>query len=397
MPRRLTVARLAQEADAEVDEVLVALWDAGIDAVEGPADTIELGLVKRARSALGVTSIKEQTSVAYWSKKTGLAHPELAARLSELGITLSPRARTLPKGALVKLRRQFPDTTAPVVDDMAELAPCPDFIWSTVGRVRSSMCYLDESEVTQIHASLVADFAEADDPISPPGVRSENLLSSALGRPQTSHGNELKYPTIELAAAALLHSLVMNHPFHNGNKRTGLVATLVFLDSNGLLPTCDEEALFRLVLRIAQHGLVPPYCPEPADREVLEIAKWIHGNTRVIEKGERPIPWLRLKRILRDHGCEFDLSSSVGNRINLRRAVQVASRFGRGKTRVLSIQVAYGDDGREVERNALNSIRHALELDEAHGVDSKVFYESQALPDDFIQLYRTLLRRLSRI
>jgi death-on-curing protein len=189
----------------------------------------------------------------------------------------------------------------------------------------------------------------------------------------------------------------MNHPFHNGNKRTGVVAMLVFLDANSMLPTCSEEGLFRLVLRVAQHGLVPLHCPDLADREVLEIAKWIRTNSRMIEKGERPIPWLRVRRILRGFGCESEVSPNVGNRINLTRQVRRTARFGRTKVETLSIQVAYGDEGRTVARNTLNAIRHALELDEEHGVDSRAFYEADALPDDFIQQYRTLLRRLSRL
>lgn len=397
MPRRVTVAQLAHEADSDVDEVLVTLWDAGVETVEDPGDFVEPGLVKRARTALGIDTHREQKSVPYWSERTGLVQEEFAELLAGLGITLSPRARTLPKGALAKLRRRFPTMTASPSNELEELPPCPEFMWSPVGHVRTSMCYLDEGAVMQIHNALVADFATAADPISPPGVKSENLLSSALARPLTSLGSDLKYTTIELAAAALLHSLVMNHPFHNGNKRTGLVATLVFLDLNGLLPTCDEQALFRLVLRVAQHGLVPLHCPELADREVLELANWIRKNSRLIEKGERPIPWLRLKRILRDFGCETEVSPNVGNRINLTRNVRVTHRFRRIKTHLLSIQVAYGDDGREVEQNTLNSIRRALELDEEHGVDSKAFYEAEAIPDDFIQQYRTLLRRLSRV
>src|SRR5258708_1626270 len=76
------------------------------------------------------------------------------------------------------------------------------------------------SLVLVIHNQLVRDFAESGDPIDPPGIRDRGeLLESALSRPQTSIGTTLKYPTIEMAAAALLHALVHNHPFHNGNKR----------------------------------------------------------------------------------------------------------------------------------------------------------------------------------
>lgn len=399
MTRRVTVLDLAREGELDVEEALVTLWDAGIEQVEDPEDFVPGPDLKRARRALGIESLREQRRVDYWLRRTGSSRADLTDFLASVGVTLSPQARTLPKGALTKVRRRYlssPTATSDV--QMAdEPAPCEDFEPSLIGHVRPNICYLDEDAVLRIHDALVEDFAAADDPISPPGVKSANLLSSALMRPQTSLGSTYKYGTVELAAAALLHSLVQNHPFHNGNKRTGLVATLVFLDDNGLLPTCSEKQLFRFVLRVAQHGLVPLHCPEVADREVWQIALWLRGHSRSIEKGERPIPWLRLRRILRGFDCESEVSPSVGNRINLVRQVTRRGIFGRTRTERLSIQVAYGDDGREVERNTLNAIRKALELDEEHGVDSKAFYEADAVPDDFIQQYRTLLRRLGRL
>lgn len=246
MPRAVTVAEVARRANADIEEVLVTLWDAGFGDVEGPDDRIPQRLVGRAHTVLGVESGREERLVSYWLNRTGLSRPELTAFLAELGVTLSPRARTLPKGALSKLRRRYRTQETAFAPVEEELEPCPDFTWSLIGHRRASICHLSEVEVLQIHEALIADFAAADDPISPPGLRSEHLLSSALTRPQTSLGEEWKYPTVELAAAALLHSLVMNHPFHNGNKRTGVVAMLVFLDSNGLMPTCDESALFQV-------------------------------------------------------------------------------------------------------------------------------------------------------
>jgi death-on-curing family protein len=397
MARHVTVVQLAREAEADVEEVLVSLWDAGIEDIEDPDDVVPPPDLKRARYVLGIETGREQRQVKYWLTRTGLSRLELAELLSKLGVTLSPRARTLPKGALSKLRRRYDIRPTDHRVERDPLEPCPQLVWTDVGHRRSPMCYLSEEDLIQIHQALVTDFAAADDPISPPGVKSANLLSSALTRPQTGLGEESKYPTVEMAAGALLHSLVLNHPFHNGNKRTGVVAMLVFLDANGMLARCDESALFRLVLRVAQHGLVPLHCDELADREVLEIAHWVRRNSRPIEKGERPIPWLKLRRILRSFGCESETSPNVGNRINLRRTVQRKGLLGRSRSATLSIQVADGAEGRTVERNTLNAIRRALELDEENGVDSRAFYEADTIPDDFIQQYRTLLRRLSRL
>jgi len=71
-----------------------------------------------------------------------------------------------------------------------------------------------------------------------------SLLASALGRPfQTAFGKDA-YPTIQEKAAALFHSLIANHPFFDGNKRTAVLALVHFLLANGWFPVIGEEELF---------------------------------------------------------------------------------------------------------------------------------------------------------
>jgi death-on-curing protein len=131
---------------------------------------------------------------------------------------------------------------------------------------------LSVEEVLRIHEILVADFAASGDPISPPGVRSQALLESAVGRQFTGSRNALKYPRPIENAATLLFGLVNDHPFHNGNKRTGLVAMLVHLDKNRLaLFDTRQDALYGMVLRVAeQHDRAeirhsPTGTPQSAD------------------------------------------------------------------------------------------------------------------------------------
>lgn len=397
MARKLTtVADLAREADLDLDEAIVMLWDVGIEEVDSPKDQISTKNLRRAQAALGIEDPKEQRTVAYWADRTGLSREELTKELAALGVRLSRDARVLPQGAMRKLRRRFENVPKPIVEDEVTVEDAPPFEWVLVGAARD-VEFLSESEVCEVHKALVRDFANADDPIDPPGVRSADLLSSAVHRPRTSLGDHLKYPTVEMAAAALLHSLVLNHPFANGNKRTGIVAMLVFLDRNHIMPTCSEQDLFRFVLRVAQHGLVSSAWDSRDDREVLEMAKWIRQHTRSIARGERPMTWHKLRRVLRAYDCDLDFPGGVGNRINIYRTVSVRGRFGREKQQRLSVQCRYASEGSEIDRNGLNHIRQNLQLDEEHGIDSKVFYEAESEPDDFIQHYRTMLRRLARL
>jgi len=82
-------------------------------------------------------------------------------------------------------------------------------------------------------------------------VRDLGLLDSAAARPRASAFAEDAYPTIELKAAALLHSLARNHPLVDGNKRLSWLAVVVFLDLNDYEVTLSDEEAFQLVKDVA--------------------------------------------------------------------------------------------------------------------------------------------------
>ena len=94
--------------------------------------------------------------------------------------------------------------------------------------------FLTSEDVLGFHETLIARFGGKT------GVRDRGLLESAIARPQTGYYSDL----IE-EAAALWESLSQNHPFLDGNKRTAVTATAVFLRINGFgykLLTTDAEA-----------------------------------------------------------------------------------------------------------------------------------------------------------
>ncbi len=86
-----------------------------------------------------------------------------------------------------------------------------------------------------------------------PGLREAALLESAVAAPQaTMAGEPMFTQPVEIAAAYLFY-LCRNHPLVDGNKRTALATSLVFLSENGLLPeeTLDADAWERLVMDVA--------------------------------------------------------------------------------------------------------------------------------------------------
>ena len=107
------------------------------------------------------------------------------------------------------------------------------------------MRYITVSDVLQINEvevgrNLLADFG---------------LLESAVLRPQTSVGGLDAYPDVHAKAAALFHSLVRNHCFIDGNKRTGVLAVIVFYNLNGFDVIASSDDLIALAIDVAEGQL----------------------------------------------------------------------------------------------------------------------------------------------
>lgn len=99
--------------------------------------------------------------------------------------------------------------------------------------------------VREIHAEVIKQFG------GPNGVRDENLLTSAVLTPQSSFGGKSPYADIVEIAAAYLFYICKNHPFLDGNKRTAMMAAIVFLRLNGMEPLPDSAEWEKLMLDVA--------------------------------------------------------------------------------------------------------------------------------------------------
>ena len=93
-------------------------------------------------------------------------------------------------------------------------------------------------------------------------VRDVGLLDSAAARPRSSVFGEDAYPTIELKAAALVHSICRNHALVDGNKRLALVAVVTFLRLNGQPFTLSQDQAFDLIMRVAEGSTDVPAIAE---------------------------------------------------------------------------------------------------------------------------------------
>jgi death-on-curing protein len=107
------------------------------------------------------------------------------------------------------------------------------------------MRYLTLNELLTLHRRIMLQAGAASVVLNP------DLLESSLAVPRMTFGGQELYPTVADKAAALAYSLVLNHPFLDGNKRTGHAAMEVFLLLNGheLIAPIDEQE--RTLLQVA--------------------------------------------------------------------------------------------------------------------------------------------------
>jgi death-on-curing protein len=127
--------------------------------------------------------------------------------------------------------------------------------------------YLSLEQVLDLHRLEIRRFGGSA------GLRERGSLEAALARPQMTFAGEDLYPDVESKAASVMHSLVMNHPFVDGNKRTGAAVAELFLNLNGVELEADDDDLVAITLSVARGEL---------NAEALAI--WLRQRSRHRER-----------------------------------------------------------------------------------------------------------------
>lgn len=265
---------------------------------------------------------------------------------------------------------------------------------------------LSVEEILRIHEILVENFLDTNDPISPAGVRSNQLLESAVSRQWTGLGEVLKYPAPIQNASTLLYGICGDHPFHNGNKRTALVAMLAHLDKNKLrLYHTTQKELYDFMLKIASHMLGEHRDKRrrksprrrSSDEEVMAIISWLSKRVEKVTRGEKEISYRDLKTILQRFGYFFN--NPKNNSIDI---VKLEMRT-KGLIRKKEIEthkrignIPYPGEHRSVSVKDIKNVRRICRLREEDGVDSDAFYDDTAVLHGFVNIYRKVLRYLAR-
>jgi len=125
--------------------------------------------------------------------------------------------------------------------------------------------FLTFEQVLAIHDNQIEKYGGGH------GIRDLALFESAIMRPQTAFGGKDLYPSIFEKAAVLMHSLIMNHPFVDGNKRTGTVSALIFLEINRFRIAVGQNELVDVSLEVALKKT-----------DVKGVAKWLEKSSKKI-------------------------------------------------------------------------------------------------------------------
>ena len=126
--------------------------------------------------------------------------------------------------------------------------------------------YLSPAQLAALHHALLALFGGLA------GVRDRGNLEAAAARPAMTFGGEDLYPDVAAKAAALMHSLVLNPPFVDGNKRTGAAAAELMLELNGWALAAGDRELEELTLATAR-----------GEMSAEALAIWFRQRSRPVE------------------------------------------------------------------------------------------------------------------
>ncbi len=128
--------------------------------------------------------------------------------------------------------------------------------------MKTKITFLKAQQVLFIHDQMVKKFGGSF------GIRDLGLIESAVARPKATFEGKYLYPSLFDKAAALLQSLLKNHAFVDGNKRTALTSTGIFLKKNHYKLTNHHKEEAEFAIRVDNGNLT-----------IEQISKWLQEHS----------------------------------------------------------------------------------------------------------------------
>jgi death-on-curing protein len=202
--------------------------------------------------------------------------------------------------------------------------------------------------------------------------------------------------------ATLFYGLICNHPFHDANKRTALLALLYHLQKLSLCLTLPQKRIEDFTVEVAARGLnryarykkIAEKNLEFSD--VIFIGDYLSRNTRRIERDDHIVTYKQLASILARYGLYFD--SARANQLDILRYEERRGMFGLGKLERVKVrvgQIGFHGWTKQVSKTDIRRLRRLAKLDFDHGVDSAAFYDGLDPMQSLLASYQEPLRRLA--
>lgn len=256
-------------------------------------------------------------------------------------------------------------------------------------------------DVLRAHFLIVDFFYGQQSGLGGIGPRDPNLLHSAVYRQFVAFGGESKWTDSYQRAATLIFGLVTDHPFHDANKRTGLLVFLYALHKMNRFPESKQSELEDLMVEIAERSLgkyrrMKDLAKRSEDADVLFIADYMKRYSRERDSRHYTITYQELDRRLRDFG--YCLCNPHKNFIDVSRIERKRSLLGLGKEQeklVWLAQIGFPGWKSQVGKGAISTVRKKTKLTAEHGIDSASFYRGADPLHALIESYQGPLHRLA--
>lgn len=249
-------------------------------------------------------------------------------------------------------------------------------------------------EVLRAHFAILDYFAEETNGIGIGGigVKDFNNLHSAMSRQDVGGGGQEKWPTMIEKCATLMYGLVMNHPFHDANKRTAFLTSLFFLKKHGRIPKISQRKFEDFLVDVVEgvlpkHSRFNEFVDGKPDAEVRVIADFLRRNTRTENHRDFHITFGDLKQILQKHG--FDLTLPSKNYVDI---IKMGVNGGQDITLA---QIGCPSMKKQVTAGAIKTVRRAIQMTAQDGWDSEAFFRDADPMSALIDTYKEPLKRLA--
>ena len=262
------------------------------------------------------------------------------------------------------------------------------------------------TDALRAHYLICDHFGREGEKVSTYGPRSPTRFLTCIDRQFVTAGGSPRWSTVFEKAATLMFGIIKtNHPFHDGNKRTGLLCALFQLHRANRIPTVKQREFERLAVDIAdgiplrnkksRRGRGSQ--SEQDEAMVRAIADFFKKSTVRTDTRDRVITYRQLKRCL----AKFDINLSQSQRASFAdvvysRQIDKTSFFFLKTSTVQEekFQIAFPGWGREVPKSAVADIRRRARLTPSDGVSSEEFFGDSDPIETLIATYHGPLLRL---